>query len=207
MVGRPQFDDPTVIDAAMDVFWRHGYVASSINQLTAATGLSRSSLYQRFHDKNGLFQEALLTYSDWVLQRMRGVRAKTKREQMKALLHEFVENHTRSEQPTGCLLVRSCTELLDIPGAGQSVVRAAIDRQRALIVDVLEEAVARDEFPPTADLAGLSWHFLGVLQTITNLPQAGATAGNLRSVIDIAMLAWPDAKKSPVSTATTRTCD
>ena len=59
MSGKPQFDEAAVIDAALIVFWRQGYAAASISDLTEATGLSRSSIYQRFGDKDGLFREAL----------------------------------------------------------------------------------------------------------------------------------------------------
>ena len=63
MSGKPQFDEAAVIAAAIGVFRRHGYAAASISDLTEATGLSRSSLYQRFRDKDGLFQEALAAYT------------------------------------------------------------------------------------------------------------------------------------------------
>ncbi|MGN4072772.1 TetR/AcrR family transcriptional regulator, partial [Burkholderia gladioli] len=66
MSGKPQYDEAVVIDAAIQVFWRHGYAAASISDLTEATGLSRSSLYQRFRDKDGLFQVALATYTERV---------------------------------------------------------------------------------------------------------------------------------------------
>jgi AcrR family transcriptional regulator len=70
MSGKPQFDEASVIAAAIGVFRRHGYAAAAISDLTEATGLSRSSLYQRFHDKDGLFREALAAYTQRVLRRM-----------------------------------------------------------------------------------------------------------------------------------------
>ena len=45
MSGKPQFDEVSVIAAAVEVFWRKGYAAAAISDLTEATGLSRSSLY------------------------------------------------------------------------------------------------------------------------------------------------------------------
>src|ERR1700709_311625 len=90
MSGKPQFDDDAVIDSAMDVFWRHGYAASSIDQLTTAMGLSRSSMYKRFRDKDGLFQEVLSSYAERVVRRMSAVRGATRRHQHEALLQEFL---------------------------------------------------------------------------------------------------------------------
>ena len=191
MTGKPQFDEPVVIAAALDVFWRHGYTGASINQLTTATGLSRSSLYQRFQDKDGLFQEALATYIERVLQRAGAVRADTARGRMQALLHEFLPPEGRSRKPPGCLLARSCSELVDLPAASQSLVIAGLKRQRTMVEELLREAVGNGELPPDADAVALSWYYLGVLQSLLNLPAAGATAAQLRGVLEAAMAAWP----------------
>ena len=191
MSGKPQFDEPTVIAAALDVFWRHGYAGTSISQLTEATGLSRSSLYQRFGDKDGLFQEALSAYIDRVMQRALAVRAATPRDRLEALLREFLPREGRSRKPPGCLLARSGSELVDIPAAGQALVVDGLRRQRAMLEDLLREAVAQRQLAPDTNIAALSWHYLGVLQAILNLPQAGATAAELGGVVDAAMTAWP----------------
>ena len=192
MPGKPQFDEPAVIAAALDVFWRHGYTGASINQLTEATGLSRSSLYQRFQDKDGLFQEALSAYIERLLHRAGAVRADTARGRMQALLREFLPPEGRSRKPPGCLLARSCSELVDLPAAGQSLVVAGLKRQRTMLEELLREAIANGELPPDADAVALSWYYLGVLQSLLNLPAAGATAAQLRGVAEAAMRAWPE---------------
>lgn len=191
MSGKPQFDDDAVINSAMDVFWRHGYSASSIDQLTTAMGLSRSSMYKRFQDKDGLFQEVLSTYVERVVRRMNAVRGNTKRQQLEALLHEFLPRGGKTVRPAGCMLARSCAEMVDLPPAGQSVARQGLTQQRAILVAILREAVANGELAAEADIDGLAWHYLGVLQAILNLPQAGATVGELRRVVELAMTAWP----------------
>jgi AcrR family transcriptional regulator len=191
MSGKPQFDEPAVIAAALDVFWRHGYAGASINQLTEATGLSRSSLYQRFQDKDGLFQEALSAYIERVLQRALAVRAATPRDRLDALLREFLPREGRGKRPPGCLLARSGSELVDIPAAGRALVIDGLRRQRAMLEDLLREAIAQRQLAPDANVPELAWYYLGVLQAILNLPQAGATAAELRGVVDAAMAAWP----------------
>ncbi|MGY4290689.1 AcrR family transcriptional regulator [Bradyrhizobium sp. LM2.7] len=191
MSGKPQFDDDTVINSAMEIFWRHGYAASSIDQLTTAMGLSRSSMYKRFRDKDGLFQEVLSTYAQRVLKRMNAVQAGTKRQQLESLFHEFLPRDGKTARPPGCMLTRSCMEMAGLPPASQAVAREGVSGQRAIISKILRDAVASGELAPASDIDGLSWHFLGVLQAMMNLPQAGATSGELRRVVELAMLAWP----------------
>ena len=189
MSGKPQYDEGAVIDAAVDAFWRHGYAATSINVLTEATGLSRSSLYQRFQDKDGLFQIALATYTERVLRRMKSSEGDNARARLEALLRGLLPMGSR--RPPGCLLARSCAELVDLPAAAQKAALSGMRQQRDLLEDLLREAITDGELSAGADIAPLAWHFLGVMQAILNLPQAGASRGELNRMITVAMLAWP----------------
>lgn len=58
--GRPRsFDPEKAIEAAQAVFWKHGYEATSLNQLAEAVGLHKPSLYAAFGDKKALYLKAL----------------------------------------------------------------------------------------------------------------------------------------------------
>lgn len=76
-MGRSQsFDRADVVRAARGVFWERGFDATSVPDLEAATGLSRSSIYNAFGSKRGLFDEAVVSYLDEVvhpsLRRLQG---------------------------------------------------------------------------------------------------------------------------------------
>ena len=58
-----QFDEEQAIQKFTEVFWQKGYNACSVGDLVAASGLSRSSLYDTFGDKEQLFIRCLETYS------------------------------------------------------------------------------------------------------------------------------------------------
>ena len=50
--GRPRaFEPETALAQAMDVFWSDGFAATSLDDISAATGLNRPSLYGAFGDK------------------------------------------------------------------------------------------------------------------------------------------------------------
>lgn len=70
MQGRPrEFDPEQVLDAAMAVFWKHGYAGTALADLEKATRLGRQSLYGAFGDKRGLFSQVVDRYFDVVLRR------------------------------------------------------------------------------------------------------------------------------------------
>ena len=63
-MARPRkFVEDQVIEAARDQFWARGYAGTSLDDLVAATGLGRGSLYGAFGDKHVIFMRALDEYS------------------------------------------------------------------------------------------------------------------------------------------------
>ena len=63
--GRPRaFDVDEALDAAMRVFWKHGYEGASLSELTEAMGINRPSLYAAFGDKESLFKKAVDRYME-----------------------------------------------------------------------------------------------------------------------------------------------
>lgn len=61
--GRPRAYDPDVaLASARDMFWRQGYSATSLDDLSEATGMNRPSLYAAFGDKRALYLAAMDRY-------------------------------------------------------------------------------------------------------------------------------------------------
>ena len=69
--GRPRAYEPEVALArALDVFWKEGFAATSLDDLSAATGMNRPSLYGAFGDKRELYIKSYESYRDRARQRM-----------------------------------------------------------------------------------------------------------------------------------------
>lgn len=62
--GRPRtFDSETVMTSIVNSFRRKGYAATSLDDLSDATGLTRPSLYAAFGDKLAMYLAALETFT------------------------------------------------------------------------------------------------------------------------------------------------
>src|SRR4051812_11049174 len=67
--GRPRGYDPdAALVRAIASFWHAGYAGTSLDDLSAATGMNRPSLYGAFGDKRDLYLKALAHY--WELSRV-----------------------------------------------------------------------------------------------------------------------------------------
>ena len=70
--GRPRAYDPdAALDAALDVFWRAGFSGTSLDDLSAATGMNRPSIYAAFGDKHALYLQAIEHYREKMRIQMR----------------------------------------------------------------------------------------------------------------------------------------
>ena len=65
---KPRSHTPkSLAHAAMQVFWHHGYEATSLDDLVRATGVSRHGIYGDYNNKHGLFLACLMHYDQAVV--------------------------------------------------------------------------------------------------------------------------------------------
>jgi TetR/AcrR family transcriptional regulator, transcriptional repressor for nem operon len=139
--GRPRsFDDQVVVGAAMDVFWRDGYAGASLPDISAATGLSTSSLYNAYGSKLGLFVAALDAYLDGVMGFMLGPleHGSGGLAEVDGFLDRLAAT-AAVDPPRGCLAVNTIGEFRDAPPEVAERTR----RYRALLRRSLRAALRR----------------------------------------------------------------
>jgi AcrR family transcriptional regulator len=120
--------DDATLDAAIDEFRTHGFVGTSVQRLVVATGRSRSSLYSRFGGKDGLFTAALERYLETMCPVGAGEPTPTQ-------LRLSIDSLQRNDQFAPCLLVRSCSELPDLPEPARELVTSALELQWNAMID------------------------------------------------------------------------
>ena len=108
VVGRPRgFDADEALQQAMLVFWKQGYEGASLSDLTSAMGITKTSMYAAFGNKEQLFRKALERYTDGpAAYGLRAMREPTAQAVATAFLNGTVRTTTRPECPAGCLGVQ-----------------------------------------------------------------------------------------------------
>jgi TetR/AcrR family transcriptional repressor of nem operon len=111
-MARPRaFDERAVLDAATDVFWAKGFEAASTRELSASTGLTPSSMYAAFGDKEGLFRCALDHYLGRLHDRIASLEsAGSPAHAISGFLADIIERSLADPLQRGCMLVNSALE-------------------------------------------------------------------------------------------------
>jgi TetR/AcrR family transcriptional regulator, copper-responsive repressor len=190
--GRPRaFDRERALQRATDVFWRKGYEAASLSDLTSAMGINPPSLYAAFGDKETLYLEALEYYVNGAACRKALFDdAPTAREAVEALLLRSAT--ALPEIGLGCMLVTSAVN------ASSPKVRKTLTAYRAGVEAGLRKRIERGiregELPAGTGAAGLAKFYETVTQGMSTQVADGASPKVLRGIVATAMRAWPEKK-------------
>ena len=111
MVGMRQFDEQEVIGLALDVFWRKGLHDATMQDLAAATGVQRGSLYNAYGDKEAIFLRAFDQYAGEFL----GTAAKAlaggdTAAKLRSFFDVIIVNMTTGSPSRGCLTTRTALD-------------------------------------------------------------------------------------------------
>ena len=190
-LGRPRaFDAEKALDRAMQVFWRKGYLGTSLSDLTDAMGINRPSLYAAFGNKKSLFRKALDRYSKGRPSYLcEALQEPTARAVVERVFHGVVDLLTDPQTPTTCLWVHGALSCGDDP------MREEFAAQRAAGLAELrtrfKRAIADGDLPADSDADALAHYVQTVNFGLTVQASTGATRKELLRIVEIALKAWP----------------
>ena len=176
--GRPRsFDREQALERAMDVFWRKGFEAASLANLTKAMGINPPSLYAAFGDKESLFLEALERY-----QARRGsscpyVDEPTARGAIRRLLTYMAEELTSSCHPRGCMMMMAATTSANSSPQMQAALAKRRAAARAHMEARIEQGIKDGELAPGTNATALADFYSTIVTGMSLLAKDGASAG------------------------------
>ncbi len=174
MAGRPrQFDRDEVLGKALRLFWKQGYEATGVAQITTTLGIGRQSLYGTFGDKRALFIETLKRYADaeqrWLENTLFAPGSPL--ENLHAVLDHWQEQAGR-DQYRGCFIAKSSAELARRDAPIARLLAAFMERTIATFKRALDQCIAAGELPADSDSRALA-------KTLLNTAQGLSCAGQV----------------------------
>jgi TetR/AcrR family transcriptional repressor of nem operon len=183
-MARPrEFDADDALERATRLFWTKGFEQTSLDELCAATGLGRSSLYTAFGDKRALYLRALARYEQRSAARIETALAgKPIRDGLAAFLGALIDDIVAGPGRRGCFIGNCAAELARLDRSTAMQVRASLDRIEAAFGEALAQARARGELPPEADVAALARFLTAGIQGLRLVGKTSPGRGALEDI-------------------------
>lgn len=188
--GRPKsFCPDRALENAMQLFWQRGYEAASLQDLQAATGLSKSSLYQTYPSKQAWFVAA---FSRYVAQRRALLLEQLDASAsplafIRERLLSVLEDDGPGGVPRGCMLVNVANEF----SLSEPALVPVLQQATAGVCQVFEEALARavacGELRNGQDFAARAGYLQCVMSGLRTQVKSAVPADSIRATVAVVM--------------------
>ena len=185
------FDPTKALDRAAELFWARGYEAVSIQDLVDHLGLSRSSLYETFGDKQHLYLAALDRYRRTAGGRMMtDLNQASPKEGIRRHLERIVEEATADGGDRGCFMTNATVERGPTDAETGAQVRESRDAMIAAFTQAIRKAQAKGEVPKAKDAKTLARFLAGSVYGLRTLARSGADRQIMDGVVAATMAAF-----------------
>ena len=156
--GRPRgFNEREVVDKAQALFWKEGASGVSLDQLSAATGLHKPSLYAAFGGRAGLYMAALDAYIDRGAPDVSGaLAAKPLTAALAAFYEADLDVFCSAEHAAGCFLIGTAIDAADDHEDVRGRVEMVFAALRQTLRRRVELALADGDLPANSDVEALT---------------------------------------------------
>jgi AcrR family transcriptional regulator len=183
--GRPRaFDRDAVLDRAVITFWSKGFSGASIDDLTAAMGINRPSLYAAFGSKQDLYLAAIdryaQTHGSVPVKALLGER--DVRTAVAAFFDATVRCATTAGGPKGCLIVCVAIEDAEKDDSVRTKLSGIFTHTDRVIADYLRAIQADGQSPGEVDPQALAGMIISVTHSLAARARVGAGRNELNEI-------------------------
>jgi TetR/AcrR family transcriptional regulator, copper-responsive repressor len=188
--GRPRAYDPAIALArAAETFWKEGYAGTSLDDLAAATGMNRPSLYAAFGDKRDLYLKTLEYYRG----ESRALTAKALADDppLRVFLARFyagaLDLYYVGEDARGCYTIGTAATVALVDADVRAFLTQSMRNADSLFKARIEQAKERGEIAPDADPTALAYLATATLHTLAVRSRAGLPRKELEALAKAAI--------------------
>ena len=184
MRGRPRkFDEQKALTGAMLVFWEKGLAATSLDDLAAAMGMNRPSIYNAFGNKEDIYRKTLALFCGQLDQGLETLLTET--QDIKAGLNAFFSKaiavYCGNNPPMGCLAVCTAPSAsITTPEVGEDLT-ALFKRLDKGFATALKKAQADGQVSQDLNPDLSAMILQGILQTIALRARSGTNEKDLNT--------------------------
>lgn len=180
-----QFDRDQALDKAVQLFWEHGYEATSMQDLVNAMGVNRASLYQTYGSKQELYLASLERYAAQILAHVTGLLDKpgTPLSKLRDLFVHVIEQSLDGNMQ-GCFINNTAVELGPHDATLAEKIRGIWVQFEDLFAMRLQQAIKQNQLPADTDPRQLAQLLNINLQGLMVKTKANSDKAELIAAVD-----------------------
>ncbi|MGI5395034.1 TetR/AcrR family transcriptional regulator [Streptomyces sp. CA-251251] len=190
MARTKEFDPDAALRAALELFWRRGYEATSMTDLVEHVGVGRASLYATFGNKRELYLKALERYEQGLLPDLLAdlARPGPALPGVRSLVRRYAaESGAEETRERGCFVTNTAAELAPHDPVAARRVERNWDQLETVLHASLARARAQGELPADRDPLALARLLLVLLQGMRVVGKASQDPDRVRDAADQAL--------------------
>lgn len=164
---RISFNKEQAMNKAMYLFWEKGYDATYISDLIETMGISRSTLYESFGDKDELFKLVLEHYKNYGRQKRNllfsGIDTKGS---LKSFFYQHIEKCYSDDNPKSCIITNSSLLIGHIDPSIEEILINDFNELEKVFKQVIEEGKKKGEISQEADSELVAYSLLSLNHSI-----------------------------------------
>ena len=185
--GRPRAYEPDVaLGNALSLFRREGFAATSLDDLSAATGMNRPSLYGAFGDKRELYIKSYQRYREEARASMAAIFREEMplRQRLERIFASALNIYLSGETgPRGCFtVVTAASEAVGDPDIRAKVLDGLAELDKAF-ASCFRRAREKGELPESADPAVLAQLASATVHSIAIRSRARVSRKDLEAIV------------------------
>lgn len=183
------FNKENVLEAAAGIFKQKGYNGTSIDDILNATGLSRSSLYDSFHDKHNLYLQSLEHYKVSNDEKLETIDQKNLDgfQKIESLFKGVVNHLVEHPNDNGCLLVNAAAEMSKQCYKTSQVLCNNKDEVEDLLTGWLTDAKEHNVLKLSKPPKVYGQFLYNTLCGLRVMSQSGASKAELNNIVRVAL--------------------
>ncbi|ACM11520.1 transcriptional regulator, TetR family [Bacillus cereus Q1] len=157
------FNKEHALNKAMHLFWEKGYDATYISDLIETMGISRSTLYDSFGDKDALFKLVLEQYKNYGSQKRNLLFSDTNtKESLKSFFYQHIEKCYSDHIPKGCIITNSSLLIGQIDPSIEEILINDFNELEKAFKQVIEEGKKKGEISQEDDTELVAYSLLSL---------------------------------------------
>ncbi|MCB0489293.1 MAG: TetR/AcrR family transcriptional regulator [Cyclobacteriaceae bacterium] len=175
-----------IVEKTAPIFNKKGFEATSLSDLTKATGLTKGAIYGNFSDKEEIRKEAF----NYAMEKVRGLvsehmmGASTYKEQLIAVVNFYASYVLTPPIPGGCPLLNTAIEADDHDIGMRKRVALELNSTVNFIKSLLDKGVMAGEFKSDIDSKSLAYLFFCSVEGALMFSRAERSSKSMDAVVN-----------------------